>query len=433
MNSPKACYVMSKPTSSVCNLDCTYCYYLEKEKLYPEKKTYLMSDETLEFYVKQYIEAQSVGQVHFVWQGGEPTLAGIEFYKKALKLQQQYSQGKEIFNSFQTNGILLNDEWCEFFKKNQFLIGLSIDGPEDLHDTYRVNRNGRGSFSKVINAIELLKKHNVDFNTLTVVNNINVKHPERVYEFLKSTGSSYIQFIPLVEREAKQASQDGLYYIDPNFSKQANVTEWSVDSLEYGQFLNRIFDIWVRNDIDKVYVQMFDTTLGAWCSQPAQLCVFNETCGHAFALESNGDVYQCDHYVYPDYQLGNIHKENLKELNSSDSAIKFGQDKKSTLTPSCIKCEYRFACHGGCPKHRFVNHPNSKFQHNYFCEGYKAFFKHSAPAMEKMKELIMQGYSPAVLMNQYHQVNANPSNHIGRNDPCICNSGKKYKKCCGRN
>lgn len=432
MSSPKACYVMSKPTSSVCNLDCTYCYYLEKEKLYPEQKNYLMDDETLERYVEQYIQAQDVRQVHFVWQGGEPTLAGLQFYKKALELQKKYANGKEVFNSLQTNGILLNDEWCSFFHQNQFLIGLSIDGPEDLHDAYRVTRQGRPTFTKVLNAIELLKKHKVEFNTLTVINNINVKHPERVYEFLKATGSSFLQFIPLVEREAQKVEDGDLYYIDPNYTKKANVTDWSVNASEYGQFLNRIFDIWVRRDIDNIYVQMFDTTLGAWCNQPAQLCIFSETCGHAFALESNGDVYQCDHYVYPDYKLGNIHDIHLRELNRSDEAIQFGQDKKSTLPPACLKCEYRFACHGGCPKHRFINVPNSKFQHNYFCEGYKSFFKHSEPAMKKMKELIMSGRSPAELMAQYNQVNAVTNKNIGRNDPCICNSGKKYKKCCGK-
>lgn len=432
MSSPKACYVMSKPTSSVCNLDCTYCYYLEKEKLYPEQKNYLMDDETLERYVEQYIQAQDVRQVHFVWQGGEPTLAGLQFYKKALELQKKYANGKEVFNSLQTNGILLNDEWCSFFHQNQFLIGLSIDGPEDLHDAYRVTRQGRPTFTKVLNAIELLKKHKVEFNTLTVINNINVKHPERVYEFLKATGSSFLQFIPLVEREAQKVEDGDLYYIDPNYTKKANVTDWSVNASEYGQFLNRIFDIWVRRDIDKIYVQMFDTTLGAWCNQPAQLCIFSETCGHAFALESNGDVYQCDHYVYPDYKLGNIHDIHLRELNRSEEAIQFGQDKKSTLPPACLKCEYRFACHGGCPKHRFINVPNSKFQHNYFCEGYKSFFKHSEPAMKKMKELIMSGRSPAELMAQYNQVNAVTNKNIGRNDPCICNSGKKYKKCCGK-
>lgn len=432
MSSPKACYVMSKPTSSVCNLDCTYCYYLEKEKLYPEQKNYLMDDDTLERYVEQYIQAQDVRQVHFVWQGGEPTLAGLQFYKKALELQKKYANGKEVFNSLQTNGILLNDEWCSFFHQNQFLIGLSIDGPEDLHDAYRVTRQGRPTFTKVLNAIELLKKHKVEFNTLTVINNINVKHPERVYEFLKATGSSFLQFIPLVEREAQKVEDGDLYYIDPNYTKKANVADWSVNASEYGQFLNRIFDIWVRRDIDKIYVQMFDTTLGAWCNQPAQLCIFSETCGHAFALESNGDVYQCDHYVYPDYKLGNIHDIHLRELNRSDEAIQFGQDKKSTLPPACLKCEYRFACHGGCPKHRFINVPNSKFQHNYFCEGYKSFFKHSEPAMKKMKELIMSGRSPAELMDQYNQANAVTNKNIGRNDPCICNSGKKYKKCCGR-
>ncbi|EHN68754.1 anaerobic sulfatase maturase [Aliivibrio fischeri] len=430
MNIPKVCYVMSKPTSSVCNLNCTYCYYLEKEKIYPEQKNYLMDDDTLERYIEQYINAQDVGEVHFVWQGGEPTLAGIEFYVKALKLQKKYARGKKIFNSLQTNGILLNESWCNFFYENQFLIGVSIDGPEDLHDTYRVTRQGKTTFNKVMDAIQLLKKYQVEFNTLTVVSDVNVKYPERVYEFLKATGSSYIQFIPLLEREAQQGSYGDLYYIDPSYTKKSQVTSWSVNSLEYGEFLSRIFDIWVRKDIDKVYVQMFDTTLGAWCDQPAQLCIFSETCGHAFALESNGDIYQCDHYVYPEYKLGSLHNDELKNINQSEIAIQFGQDKKSTLSNACIKCDYRFACHGGCPKHRFISISNSPYLHNYFCEGYKYFFRHSETAMNKMKKLIMSGRSPSELMNDYnHSLIINKN--IRRNDPCFCNSGKKYKKCCG--
>ncbi|MGF1736440.1 anaerobic sulfatase maturase [Photobacterium satsumensis] len=428
------CHVMAKPSSSVCNIDCTYCFYLEKENLYPERKqNWKMSEETLELYIKQQIEAQDSDIVDFAWQGGEPTLMGINFFKKAVSLQKKYKEHRHINNAFQTNALLLNDEWCEFFKQEDFLIGVSIDGPSELHDTYRVNRSGRPTHDKVIEGIALLKKHKVEFNTLTVVNDQNAKQPEKVYDFLVGIGSKHLQFIPLVERQSAEVTADGLQLIDPDFDQLANVTPWSVSPKHYGNFLNRIFDHWVTKDVGHIYVNMFDTTLATWCDQPAGLCVFSPTCGHAFALESNGDLYNCDHYVYPEHLLGNIHSQSIRELNLSDKANSFGLNKRDKLTAQCQQCDFRFACHGGCPKHRFHTSKTGQPGHNYFCEGYEAYFKHTAPYMQMMRDLIMHGRPVSeIMLHLHHQRNQLQQQAIGRNSPCPCGSGKKYKRCCGQ-
>ncbi|ELZ1714572.1 anaerobic sulfatase maturase [Vibrio parahaemolyticus] len=395
------CHVMAKPTGSICNIDCTYCFYLEKEKLYPDRnKNWKMNDSTLERYIKQQIEAQSSNEVVFAWQGGEPTLMGIEFFQLAMDLQKTHNKnGKRIINTFQTNGILLNDEWCEFFKKYNYLVGISIDGPKELHDLYRVNRSGKSTHDKVIKGIELLRKHHVEFNTLTVVNNINVNSPEKVYQYLKSLGSTNIQFIPLIERRAKLPDENGLTLIGPDYPYESNVTEWSVDSLSFGRFLCAIFSSWVRNDIGKVWVQMFEQTFAAWCEQPAQICIFAENCGSALALESNGDVYSCDHFVYPEYKLGNIHDQPIVEMYESQSNLSFGKNKSKSLPKECISCEFKFACHGGCPKHRFIPSVSGGSKHNYLCLGYKEFFKHSKPFMIIMRDLWQSGYAPKDIMN----------------------------------
>ncbi|MGR5066036.1 anaerobic sulfatase maturase [Photobacterium sp. DNB22_13_2] len=297
---------MAKPTGSVCNLDCTYCFYLEKSELYPDrKKDWRMSDETLEAYIKQTIEAQANNHAQFTWQGGEPTMMGLDFFKKAIQLCNLHANGKHLEHTFQTNGMLLNDEWCEFFKQHNFLVGISIDGPEDLHDGYRVTRAGKPTHAQVMCGIELLKKHKVDFNTLTVVNRENVKHPKRVYQFLKEIGATYLQFIPLVEREKGSLKPDGMKLVLPN-EPLAEVTPWSVPSLQYGEFLFEIFELWVRKDVGRIFVNMFDSALSSWCGQQSGMCHFIERCGHAFALEANGDLYNCDHYVYPEHLLGNI-------------------------------------------------------------------------------------------------------------------------------
>jgi uncharacterized protein len=425
------CHVMAKPSGSICNIDCEYCFYLEKEKLYPERnQNWRMDDETLEQYIKQHIEAQSGTQVEFAWQGGEPTLLGIKFYRRVIELCQKYGEGKQIYHAFQTNGVLINDEWCQFFKENDFLIGLSIDGPADLHDRYRVTRSKKATHHKVLDAITLMKEHGVEFNTLTVVHAENVKYPLRVYQFLKDIGSTYIQFIPLVER-----------YVETTVSlaspeqQQAKVTPWSVPAKQYGQFLNTIFDHWVENDVGNVFVQMFDSTLGSWLGESAGLCLFSENCGHAFALEANGDLYQCDHYVYPEYKLGNIHNKSIKEMNTSDEAIKFGQAKSGTLNSQCLSCSYKFACYGGCPKHRFSTTKSGTYRHNYLCQGYYDYFAHTERAMKIMATLIKNQRPPTQIMNYLKQekqqaVQIALQTGTGRNDPCPCGSGKKYKKCC---
>ncbi|WP_435328807.1 anaerobic sulfatase maturase [Vibrio hannami] len=429
----ESCHVMAKPTGSVCNLDCKYCFYLEKEKLYPERNSnWKMSDETLELYIKQFIDAQITHEVVFSWQGGEPTLAGIDFFRKAVALQNKYRGSKSILNAFQTNAILLDDEWCEFFNANNFLIGVSIDGTEQLHNHYRVNRSGKPTFDKVMKGISYLRKHGIEFNTLTVVNDVNVKQPLAVYEFLKSLGTDYFQFIPLVERKSNTKSNEELQLVSPDYDFSASVTSWSVKPDEFGRFLVDIFDEWVRNDVGKYSVQMFDSTLSSWLGIPASLCIFSETCGSAFAMEANGDMYACDHYVYPDYKLGNIHDISIREINNGAKAIEFGDDKRDQISNECHSCKFRFACHGGCPKHRFSQTKSTKkYDLSYFCKSYKMFFKHSEEPMKLMSSLARNNMSISEVMNimQKHDM-ASMKKSIGRNDSCYCGSGKKYKNCC---
>lgn len=438
MQAPHNCHVMAKPTGSVCNLDCSYCFYLEKHQLYPERQTnWRMSDDTLSSYIKQTIEAQSNNHVQFTWQGGEPTMMGLAFFEKAMQLCEQYGKGKKLEHTFQTNGILLNDAWCEFFKKHHFLVGVSIDGPQDLHDAYRVTRSGKQTHAQVMQGIEFLKKHGVEFNTLTVVNNENVKHPKRVYQHLKEIGSTYIQFIPLVERTKQTCSQTDLKLVLPD-EPLAEVTSWSVPSQAYGEFLCDIFDVWVRKDVGSIFVNMFDSTLSAWCGQQSGMCHFTERCGHAFALEANGDLYNCDHYVYPEHCLGNIHHKSISECNNSQQAIEFGLQKQTTLTPDCKKCPFQFACNGGCPKHRFERSSSGHPGHNYFCQGYRKFFEYSAQYMKEMRRLLSVGrFADEIMWALAYQdvkltaVVSKSSVTIGRNQSCSCGSGIKYKHCCG--
>jgi len=394
---PIAFQAMVKPIGPVCNLNCTYCYYLEKHKLYKDSSSFKMSDELLEKFVKQYIMAQQVPAVQFVWQGGESTLLGLEYFEKIVKLQKKYALGKRIENSFQTNGTLLTDEWCAFFKKNNFLIGLSIDGPEAMHDKYRPMKTGKPSFEKVIRGIKLLHKHQVDFNTLTVVNDYNVKYPLEVYRFLKSIGSSYLQFIPIVERKNAQTSPSELSLVGPD-DPSAQVTEWSVKPIDYGNFLISIFNEWVRNDVGTVFVQQFDATLANWVGENPGICVFSPTCGDAVVVEHNGDVYSCDHYVYPQYKLGNIKTNTLLDLTQSEKQRTFGQNKLKNLPKQCIECDYRFACHGECPKHRFLKTADGEDHLNYLCAGYKKFYTHVHPYMQFMEEELEAQRAPANVM-----------------------------------
>ena len=397
-------HVMTKPIGPLCNLDCKYCFYLEKEQLVSTGGNFRMSEEVLETYIRQYLSQQHVPEISFAWQGGEPTLLGVEFFRKVVALQKKHAHGKKISNAFQTNGTLLNDEWCEFLAQNRFLVGLSVDGPPKLHNAYRVDKKGGPTYEKVAHGLKFLKKHGVEFNTLTVVNRRNSQKPLEVYRFLKENGSGFIQFIPLVERlPNREARELGLGLASPpqpdkDDTTPASVTEWSVEPKQYGEFLVTIFDEWVRQDVGKVFVQLFDTALGNWSGAGSSLCVFAERCGSALALEHNGDAYCCDHYVYPQYKLGNLLHISLGEMAHSPQQHKFGNDKSDALPKFCRECEVRFACNGECPKHRFRVTPTGEPGLNYLCPAYKRFFKHIDPAMRKMTELLRQQRAPAEIM-----------------------------------
>ena len=396
---PPAFSVMAKPSGPACNLNCTYCFYSEKEHLFPGKHHYRMSDELLESFIRQKIEAHKSSQVHFAWQGGEPTLLGVPYFERVVEIQKQYAHGKTITNSFQTNGVLIDDAWCKFFSQNQFLIGISIDGPRHLHDKYRLNRNGGSSFDQVMHAIRLLKNNRIEFNTLTVVHKDNSGCAIEVYNFLKEAGSGFMQFIPVVERQTTGQAQDGLALISPDSEEEARVTEWSVEPMQYGLFLSAIFDEWVRQDVGKVFVQHFDVALEMWLGLPASVCVFGHTCGQATVIEHNGDVYSCDHYVYPENKLGNLSHTSLVDMLVSDQQRKFGRDKLSLLPSACHSCEVRFACNGECPKHRFVKAEGEPHRQNYLCAGYRHFFSHIDPYMRFMANEYGNGRAPANVMN----------------------------------
>ncbi len=393
-------HVMTKPRGAVCNLDCTYCYYLEKERLYPPDADPRMGREVLEAYVRQYLASQDTPEVTFGWQGGEPTLMGLDFFREVVALQEEHGEGKTILNTLQTNGTLLDDEWCAFLAENGFLVGLSVDGPEELHDGYRVDKGGKPTFAKVMAGLELLTKHGVEFNTLTVVHRKNQEVPLEVYRFLKEIGSGFHQYIPLVEREPDaRARAMGLDLAGPpQADSTPPVTPWSVEPEPWGRFLMAIFDEWVRNDVGRVFVQTFDAALGKWVGVPRGLCIFDETCGGAMALEHNGDLYACDHYVYPDFKLGNILERPMAELAHLPAQLAFGEAKKDTLPRYCLECEVRFACKGECPKHRFLTTPHGEPGLNYLCRGYRRFFNHIGPSMETMAALLEQRRPPAGIM-----------------------------------
>ncbi len=408
---------MVKPRGSICNLDCHYCFYLKKEKLYPDGH-FRMSDETLEQYTIQYINAQQAPEITFAWQGGEPTLMGLDFYRKAVELQAKHCKpGMHIQNAFQTNGTLLNDEWCEFLHQNDFLIGLSIDGPRHLHDTYRQDKGGRPTFEHVFRAAELLKKHQVEFNTLTCVNAANAEHGLEVYRFLRDeVGSHFMQFIPIVERDNETGFQEG-----------SRITNRSVDGPQYGSFLIDIFDEWVRHDVARVYVQLFDVSLAAWVGQRPGLCIFEETCGLGLAMEFNGDVYSCDHYVEPNYLLGNISEQPLDALVASPQQYQFGQHKKSSLPAYCRSCEVRFICNGGCPKDRLLKTPDNEPGLNYLCAGYRSFFNYVDQPMKLMAAFLNTQRPPAEIMNVL--VSKPTLRETPSGLPCPCGSGKPVEHC----
>jgi len=380
-------YVMAKPIGSVCNLNCSYCYYLEKEKMYANRKSLQMSDETLERYIESYIQAQPVPEVLFTWHGGEPLLRGLAFYRKVFALQRKYGRGRKIENSLQTNGTILTDEWCKFFKDNDFLIGISIDGPEHCHDFYRKTKSGSGTFLKVMQGIELLKKHNVEFNTLSVINNYNVDYPIEIYNFFKGIGSRYMQFTPIVEQMLSLRTDD-LNLNTPLSTGEPILAPWTVNAEKFGQFYISMFDEWIKKDVGTFFVQQFDATLACIAGEMPGTCIFGETCGHATVIEFNGDVYACDHFVYPEYKIGNIKTHTLYEMVFSQPQLQFGADKRDLLPTQCRQCDYLKMCHGECPKNRIINTENGESGLNYLCKGYMAFFKHTEPYFEIMANAI---------------------------------------------
>lgn len=391
-------YVMLKPVGSRCNLNCKYCYYLEKSKLYDPKGDSLMSNEILERFIEQYIGSQTMQQVLFTWHGGETLLRPVSFYEKALRLQRKYARGRTIDNCIQTNGTLLTDEWCRFFKRNNFLVGVSIDGPREFHDTYRRTRNGKPSFDGVMRGIELLNKHGVEWNALAVVNNLNADHPLEFYRFFKEIGCRFIQFTPIVERRLAHA--DGRLLASPSEGDERIPMEpFSVTPEQWGRFLCTLFDEWVREDVGEYFVQLFDSTLANWMGVPPGVCSLAPTCGHAGALEHNGDLYSCDHFVFPEYKIGNIREQSLTEMMYSKRQQSFGAAKRTGLPSQCRDCRFLFACNGECPKNRFCHTEKGEPGLNYLCRGYHEFFTHAAPYFDFMKRELQAERAPANVMH----------------------------------
>ena len=430
---PPYFHLLAKPSGSTCNIDCKYCFFLSKEALYPDEK-HRMSAATHEAYIRQLLESHRAPEVTIAWQGGEPTLMGLAFFRQTMAFVEQYKRpGQRIQHTFQTNGIALDDEWCAFFKQHGFLVGLSVDGPRDLHDAYRVTRNGKGTFDLVMKGWEALRRHRVDFNVLCTVNAANQHHGRRVYQFFRDElGATWIQFIPIVER----ATADTITIANLGWSAQPrgkrllytqtgnHVTERSVGGEQYGQFLIDVFEEWVRHDIGRVYVQMFDVTLEATYGRHL-LCIHAPECGTGPALEYNGDLYACDHFVEPRFKLGNIHKTHLLELVASPAQREFGRNKLDSLTQQCRQCEVRSLCNGGCPKDRFARSHDGEEGQNYLCAGLYKFFTHTRPAMERMRALLDAGRAPAELMREVAQTDQ----RRGPYAPCPCGSGRKLRFC----
>ena len=432
---PPRFHLLAKPSGSTCNIDCKYCFFLSKEALYPNDR-HRMSDATLELYIRQLLESHRLPEVIVAWQGGEPTLMGVEFFRKSVALVEKYKRpGQVIQHTFQTNGIVLDDEWCAFFKEHDFLVGLSVDGPRELHDAYRVTRNGKGTFDMVMGGWSQLRRHGVRFNVLCTVNAANQAHGRRVYRFFRDElHAEWIQFIPIVER----ATPETLEVANLGWSERPKdkrilytqtgslVTNRSVGGAQYGQFLVDVFEDWVRHDVGRVYVQLFDVTLEAYFGR-YKLCIHAPTCGNGPALEHNGDLYACDHYVEPRYRLGNIHEKHMLELVASPAQRRFGLDKRDTLTHQCQQCEVRAVCNGGCPKDRFVASRDGESGHNYLCEGLYRFFTHTRPAMRHMASLFSEGRAPAEVMEWMAAEDRKRDVYA----PCTCGSDRKFRFCHG--
>ena len=403
ISGPLAFNIMLKPAGSLCNLDCHYCYYLDKAEIYGGHEP-RMSLDILEVCIRKYIEANDVPEVTFNWHGGEPLVMGLDFYRKAVALEQKYASGKTIRNTLQTNGTLITQEWASFFRDNDFLIGISIDGPQDIHDKYRKDKGGAPTFDKVMRGLNILYRTGVRYNTMTTVNKSGEGRGLEVYNFLKGIGSHYMQFMPVVEHVKYPAGKNGKpvkgarpYIVSPS-AEGAVIARWSVDALAFGRFLTDIFDSWVLNDVGRYFVNIFDAALARWCGEMPGTCAYAETCGGNSIIEHNGDVYSCDHFVYPEYRLGNVLDGDLREMMTSAAQTKFGIGKRNALPVKCIRCDWRFACSGECPKHRFNRTESGETGLNALCEGYRMFYSHVAPYMEKMKELLMRKQAPAGVM-----------------------------------
>ena len=423
-NPPRAFHIMAKPTGSACNLNCEYCFFLKKGRLYPGS-SFRMSDDVHEAYISQLLEAHQVPLVTVAWQGGEPTLMGLDFFRRSVELQKKHQKpGTRLENTFQTNGILLDDEWCRFFHENKFLVGLSLDGPGELNDTFRKDRGGRGTFDRVMRAVRLLQDHKVEFNILCTVNAKNADHPLDVYRFFRDeVHAQFLQFIPIVERVNESGYQEG-----------NRVTDRSVRPGQFGRFLIEIFDEWVRRDVGRTFVLTIDGALAGWLGKAGTICIFSRTCGQGMALEHNGDLYCCDHFVEPAHFLGNIMDTPMVELAASEKQWRFGRDKLDGLPRYCRECDVLFVCNGECPKNRFIETPDGEPGLNYLCEGYKACFEHADRPMKIMADLLRQGRRADEIMQLYAPqgtMHSRGRTKVGRNDPCPCGSGKKFKHCHG--
>jgi len=435
-DTPPGFHLLAKPSGSTCNIDCTYCFFLSKEALYPNDKS-RMSDDTLEAYIRQLLESHRSPNVTVAWQGGEPTLMRVEFFRRAMEMVERHRRPDQVIeHTFQTNGILLDDEWCEFFAEHGVLVGLSCDGPKELHDAYRVDRLARGTFDRVMDGWRLLRKHHVEFNILCTVNAANQDHGRLVYRFFRDElGAKWMQFIPIVERASETTlaiANQGWSVRDDGrkrllYTQTGNlVTERSVGPEQYGRFLIDIFEEWVRHDVGTVYVQLFDVTLEAFFGRHL-LCIHAPTCGYGPALEHNGDLYSCDHFVEPDYLLGNIHQTHMVELMAKPEQRRFGQDKRDTLTTQCQDCKVRHLCNGGCPKDRFITSKTGEAGHNYLCAGLEAFFMHTGPAFSAMAQLLQQNKAPADVMATVKAEDQRRGPYV----PCPCGSGEKFRFCHG--
>lgn len=393
----KPLYVMLKPAGSHCNLACTYCYYLEKGNLYKETPVEKMTDETLELFTKEYIESQTLNQVLFTWHGGEPLMRPLSFYQHALELQQKYANGRRIENVLQTNGTLLTDKWCQFLHDNGWLVGISIDGPQDFHDEYRRTKTGKPSFQQVLKGIRLLNKWQVEWNAMAVVNDYNADYPLEFYHFFRDNGCHYIQFAPIVERIRMHSDGRHLAHIQDH--DNCEMADFSVTPQQWGKFLCELFDDWVQHDVGQTYVQLFDVTLANWVGTTPGICTMSNMCGHAAVMEWNGDVYSCDHFVFPEYKLGNIHDHTLIEMLYGTQQKEFAKMKIQQLPRQCKQCQWLKLCYGECPKNRFAKTADGEPGLNYLCEGYRRFFQHAAPYMDYMARQLSQQQPPANVMD----------------------------------